>query len=93
MATKTQKRVLVSLPEKTVKFADPVWRKKKFPSRNAFVDEATRYYATLMRRKELKDELIRGYQATAQENLALAKEWEVVDAPLPNDAIEKDYNR
>ena len=76
MATKTKKRVLVALPEQTVQYADSVWRKENFSSRNAFVDEATRWFIQELNKKKLRAELIRGYQTHADEDVQVAAEWD-----------------
>ena len=43
-----------------------------------FVAEAVAYYIEEQRRQTLREELIEGYKAMADESLALAQEWESV---------------
>ena len=49
-------------------------------SRSAFVDEATRWYATALQKKRLKDDLIRGLRAMAEEDIKIITEWEPASA-------------
>ncbi len=44
-----------------------------------FVAEAVEYFIEEKRRQILREELIAGYQATAEESLAITKEWEEAD--------------
>jgi len=43
-----------------------------------FIAEAVEYFIEEKRREILREELIAGYQATAEESLAITKEWEQV---------------
>lgn len=76
MTTKAKKRVLVALPEQTVQSADSIWRKENFPSRNAFVDQATRWFIQELSKKKLRDALVRGYQMHAEEDAQVATDWD-----------------
>lgn len=76
MATRAKKRVLVALPEQTVQSADVVWRKENFSSRNACIDQATRWFIQEQGKKKLRDALVRGYQAHAEEDAQIAADWE-----------------
>ena len=44
-----------------------------------FITEAIQYFIEMKKRQELREELIAGYQATADESLAITKEWEPID--------------
>ena len=44
-----------------------------------FVAEAVEYFIEEKRRQTLREELIEGYKATAEESLAITKEWEATD--------------
>ncbi len=50
-----------------------------------FIAEAVQYYIEMQRLLELRDELIVGYQATADEAATIAAEWE----PLGREAWER----
>jgi len=75
-------RVNLSLQEQTIEIADRVWPIQKYRSRSAFVDEATRWYATALQKKRLKDDLIRGLQAMTEEDIKIIAEWEPASAEL-----------
>lgn len=76
MATKAKKRVLVALPEQTVLSADSVWRKANYPSRNAFIDQATRWFIQELSKKKLRDALVHSYQTHAEEDAQIAADWD-----------------
>ena len=88
-------RVTLTLPQQTLKAADQFRKKQNFDSRSALIDQALRSFMSSFHQKqfreELRKELVRGYQSRAVRDLALTKEWEAVDAALPEDDIEKDY--
>ncbi len=44
-----------------------------------FITEAVEYFIEVKRRQTLREELIAGYKATAEESLAITKEWEATD--------------
>lgn len=44
-----------------------------------FVAEAIEYFVEAQRRRILREELIAGYQATAEESLLVTREWEPLD--------------
>ena len=44
-----------------------------------FVAEAVEYFIEVKNQQILREELIAGYKATAEEYLAIAKEWETTD--------------
>lgn len=67
----------LTLPKKTLELADHMWQKEQYKSRSAFVDEAIRWYATALQKKKLRAELIRGYQAHADDDMSVAAEWDI----------------
>lgn len=71
-----KEKVTLTLPqelmEKVREMASPRGQSK-------FVAEALQQYIEEKKREALREDLIAGYQATAEEALAVTKEWEAVD--------------
>lgn len=75
----TKEKVTLTLPrnlmEAVREMASPRGQSK-------FVAEAVEYFIQEKRRQTLREELIEGYKAMAEESLVIAKEWE----PIGNEA-------
>lgn len=71
-----QKRINVSLPEKTVRVLDRAVRKG---DRSRFIDVAIRRYLKQVGRARLRKELAEGYRRNADEDLELASKWFALD--------------
>ena len=69
-------RLNITLPTKTVKLIDRVWRKKQFKSRSAFLNEAAQRYATRLNKASLLRQLRSGYKANIINDADLVNEWE-----------------
>lgn len=71
-----KEKVTLTLPrdlmEKVREIAPPRGQSK-------FVAEAVEYFIEEKRRQTLREELVAGYKATAEDSLALTKEWETAD--------------
>ena len=72
----TTEKVTLTIPHEVMQSV-----REMSPARgqSKFITEAIQYFIDMKKRKELREELIAGYQATAEESLALTKEWEPVD--------------
>jgi CopG family transcriptional regulator / antitoxin EndoAI len=66
------KRVSVTLPEKTVSVLDRVTAKG---TRSRFIDRAILRYVETQSRESLQEKLKAGYRANAERDLAIAAEW------------------
>ena len=69
-------RLNITLPKELAHALDKVTGSRK---RSHFIAEALRQRIEQMEKEELEKILEEGYRATAQENLAIAKEFEAVD--------------
>ena len=72
-----KEKVTLTLPQElmaTVREMAPARGQSKF------IAEAVEYFIAEKRRQILREKLIAGYQATAEDALAVTKEWEPVDA-------------
>lgn len=77
-----QKRINISLPEKTLRLLDRVTTRGK---RSRFIDAAVRDYVKRKSRARIREELAEGYRQSAEEDLSLAAEW----FPVEEEAWEK----
>ena len=66
------KRINIILPDKTVAVLDRVAAKG---ARSRFIDHAVRHYVETQGRRSLREQLIAGYGANAERDLAIAAEW------------------
>lgn len=71
-----QKRINISLPEKTVERMDKVVPKRK---RSRLIDEAVNYYLTQKGRRNLRKHLEEGYAQDMEFDRRLAEEWFSLD--------------
>ncbi len=72
----TKQKVTLTLPRallETVREMAPPRGQSKF------ITEAVEYFIEAKQRQILREELIEGYKATAEESLAITKEWEATD--------------
>lgn len=81
MATKARKRINVTLPEETLQLIDRV----SSESRSEFINKAVQAYAQRLGKAELKRKLKQAYLERADEDRAMAQEWE----PLEREVWEK----
>jgi len=66
------KRISIILPDKTVAVLDRVTTKG---NRSRFIDHAVRRLIETQSRESLREQLKAGYQASADQDLAIAAEW------------------
>ena len=66
------KRINIILPDETVAVLDRVTTKG---NRSRFIDHAVRQLIETQGRQSLREKLRAGYQASADQDLALAAEW------------------
>ena len=66
------KRINVILPDATVAVLGRVAAKG---ARSRFIDRAVRYYVETQSKQSLREQLIAGYRANAERDLAMAAEW------------------
>ncbi len=78
MATKSRKRINVTLPPETLELIDRVSK----DSRSEFINKAVRFYANRLQRARLKRKLRQAYLERAEEDLAIAQEWEPIEREL-----------
>jgi CopG family transcriptional regulator/antitoxin EndoAI len=76
------KRINIVLPERTLAVLDRVAPRG---NRSRFVSEAVLYYVEAQGKQSLREKLIAGYLANADENLKIAAEW----FPLEEEAWQK----
>lgn len=76
MANKSRKRINITLPPETLEIIDRVSNKE---SRSKFINTAVRVYANRLERARLKLRLKQAYIERAEEDLAIAKEWEPIE--------------
>ncbi|MCA9996525.1 MAG: hypothetical protein KDE56_12290 [Anaerolineales bacterium] len=72
----TTEKVTLTLPHELMQMVRTMAPRR---GQSQFVAEALEYFIETKRRQLLREELAAGYQATAQESLALVAEWEAVD--------------
>ena len=75
------KRINIVLPDTTVAVLDRVSKKG---DRSRFIDRAVRHYVQIQGKQRLRAQLVAGYRANAERDLALAAEW----FPLEEEAWE-----
>lgn len=78
----TTEKVTLTLPHDLMEAVRTMSSKR---GQSKFISEAITYYVEAQQRRILREQLIAGYQATAEESLAVAKEWE----PLGFEAWQK----
>ncbi|MEM7111307.1 MAG: hypothetical protein AAF614_02670 [Chloroflexota bacterium] len=72
----TTEKVTLTLPHDLMEMVRDMAPKR---GQSKFVAEALEYFIETKRRQTLREELAMGYQALAQESLAVTREWEAVD--------------
>jgi metal-responsive CopG/Arc/MetJ family transcriptional regulator len=72
----TKEKVTITLPRDLMNEVRTIAPVRGY---SQFIAEAIEFFIEEQRRKELRDRLIEGYQANAQEDANLAAEWSVVE--------------
>ena len=70
--TRMQRRINISLPERTVRLLDRVAKKG---DRSRLIDAAVKSYIGQIGRAKLRKEMAAGYRQKAQEDLEIATDW------------------
>jgi CopG family transcriptional regulator/antitoxin EndoAI len=70
------KRINIVLPEETVKALDRIASKG---NRSRLIDQAVLYYVQSRAKRHLAERLMRGAEANAERDLAIAREWFPMD--------------
>jgi CopG family transcriptional regulator / antitoxin EndoAI len=69
----TYKRIIVSVPDHLLREVDGLVALERL-NRSALIREAVRLYVDERKKRDVRDQLMRGYQEMAAINLALAEE-------------------
>jgi len=75
---KTRKRVNITLPPETLKLIDRVSK----DNRSEFINKAVRLYVNRLERARLKQRLKETYLERANQDIAIAKEWQPIEREL-----------
>lgn len=78
MTGESRKRINVTLPPETLELIDRVSE----DSRSEFINRAVKLYANRLERARLRQGLRQAYLERAEEDLAIAQEWEPIEQEL-----------
>ncbi len=78
MTTKSRKRINITLPPETIELIDRVSK----DSRSEFINKAVKLYANRLERAKVKQGLKQAYLERAEEDLAIAQQWEPIEQEL-----------
>ncbi len=78
MSSESRKRINITLPPETLELIDRVSE----DSRSEFINKAVKLYANRLQRAKLRQGLKQAYLERAEEDLALAQEWEPIEREL-----------
>jgi metal-responsive CopG/Arc/MetJ family transcriptional regulator len=80
MALEKNVRLTITMPASTYALLNEVAEKNK---RSRLIAEAVNHYAEEIKKKSLRERLIKGYQARAERDKEIAEEW----LPLEEEAL------
>ena len=78
MSIVSKKRINITLSPETLELIDRVNKS----NRSRFIDEAVKIYAHRLEKAKIREKLKQAYLERAEEDLAIAKEWEAVEKKL-----------
>ncbi len=72
----TTEKVTLTLPQELMETVRTMSSKR---GQSKFISEAISYFIEVKQRQVLREALVTGYKATAEESLAVTKEWQSID--------------
>lgn len=78
----TYKRIVISVPDQLLREVDGLVALERL-NRSALIQEAVRTYVEERKKRDMREQLMRGYQEMATINLALAEEGPLFEPLTP----------